>query len=118
MTLSKLASRRRGFTLIELMIVIVVIAILALIVIPRLMNAADRARQTTQAAVADVAAATSAQADWVANGFHGPYLTVKESEAIDPDILLPKNPYKSGSTVAAHWDYALDGTSFTLVPAD
>jgi len=47
MVFNILAARRKGFTLIEMLIVIVVIAILALIVIPRLMNAADRARGAT-----------------------------------------------------------------------
>jgi prepilin-type N-terminal cleavage/methylation domain-containing protein len=47
MSVSKLAAPRRGFTIIEMLIVIVVIAILALIVIPRLINASDRARAAT-----------------------------------------------------------------------
>ena len=47
MMFSKLAARRRGFTLIEMLIVIVVIAILALIVIPRIMGAARRAKEST-----------------------------------------------------------------------
>lgn len=47
MTFSKFAARRRGFTLIEMLIVIVVIAILALIVIPRIMGAARRAKEST-----------------------------------------------------------------------
>lgn len=37
--------RRRGFTLIEMLIVIVVIAILALIVIPRLLSAGQKAKE-------------------------------------------------------------------------
>lgn len=47
MSFSKFAARRRGFTLIEMLIVIVVIAILALIVIPRIMGAARRAKEST-----------------------------------------------------------------------
>jgi len=44
--MSSIASRkRRGFTLIEMLIVIVVIAILALIVIPRLLGAGRKAKE-------------------------------------------------------------------------
>jgi prepilin-type N-terminal cleavage/methylation domain-containing protein len=39
--------RRRGFTLLEVMITIVMIAIIALIVIPRLLNVGRRAREAT-----------------------------------------------------------------------
>jgi len=45
--LSVLAARRRGFTLIELMIVIIVIAILALIIIPKITGARKRAQEAT-----------------------------------------------------------------------
>ena len=44
--MSKLARTRKGFTLIEMLIVIVVIAILALIVIPRLLGAGRRAKES------------------------------------------------------------------------
>jgi general secretion pathway protein G len=44
--MSRLASRR-GFTLIEVLIVIVVIAILAAIVVPRLLGAGRQARETS-----------------------------------------------------------------------
>src|SRR3990172_10658241 len=42
----KLAKNRKGFTLIEMLIVIVVIAILAMIVIPRLLGAGRKAKES------------------------------------------------------------------------
>jgi len=46
--MSRMVNRRRkGFTLIEMLIVIVVIAILALIVIPRLLGAGRKAKEAT-----------------------------------------------------------------------
>jgi len=46
--MSRLVNRKhRGFTLIEMLIVIVVIAILALIVIPRLLGAGRKAKEAT-----------------------------------------------------------------------
>jgi type II secretion system protein G len=46
--MSRMANRRsRGFTLIEMLIVIVVIAILALIVIPRLLGAGRKAKEAS-----------------------------------------------------------------------
>ena len=46
--MSRLASRKsKGFTLIEMLIVIVVIAILALIVIPRLLGAGRKAKEAS-----------------------------------------------------------------------
>ena len=48
MVMSRLSDRRsRGFTLIEMLIVIVVIAILALIVIPRLLGAGRKAKEAS-----------------------------------------------------------------------
>lgn len=44
--MSKMVRTRKGFTLIEMLIVIVVIAILALIVIPRLLGAGRRAKES------------------------------------------------------------------------
>jgi len=112
---------RKGFTLIEVLIVIVVIAILAAIVVPRLLGAGREAREASlrahlqelrnavglfQAQCGDYPAqladlmATSAPATG-ANGvdintadWKGPYLTT-------PGGGLPENPI----TGAVDWDY-------------
>jgi general secretion pathway protein G len=121
--MSRMVDRRhKGFTLIEMLIVIVVIAILALIVIPRLLGAGRKAKEATlkgdlhqlrnaiqqfeadcgdyPAALADLQArpaAGSAGANAIVldvNGWQGPYLRT-------PDGNLPKDPFTS----AADWVY-------------
>jgi general secretion pathway protein G len=117
--------KHKGFTLIEMLIVIVVIAILALIVIPRLLGAGRKAKEATlrgdlhqlrnaiqqfEADMGDypltldqlVAAKGSPPSgnggSGVAldsNGYQGPYLRT-------PDGGLPKDPF----TNAADWSYA------------
>jgi general secretion pathway protein G len=118
-------NRRRGFTLIEVLIVIVVIAILAAIVVPRLLGAGREAREASlrahlqemrnaiglfqaQAgdypnALADIMA-TSAPASG-GNGvgintadFHGPYLTTADGN-------LPKNPMTGANAEGTDWIY-------------
>jgi general secretion pathway protein G len=118
--------RHKGFTLIEMLIVIVVIAILALIVIPRLLGAGRKAKEATlkgdlhqlrnaiqqfeadcgdyPAALADLQtapAAGSAGGNGISldvQGWQGPYLRT-------PDGGMPKDPF----TGAADWTY--DGPS-------
>ena len=45
MKLSRLGIRRRGFTLVELLIVIIIIAVLAAVVIPKFINSGARSRE-------------------------------------------------------------------------
>ena len=122
----KLAKSRKGFTLIEMLIVIVVIAILAMIVIPRLLGAGRKAKESAlrgdlqqlrnsiqqfeadcgdyPAALGDLMAAPAAGSsggqglslDTVA--WKGPYMRT-------PDNGLPNDPF----TAAADWTY--DGTT-------
>jgi len=122
--MSKLARTRKGFTLIEMLIVIVVIAILALIVIPRLLGAGRRAKEsalrgdlqqlrnaiqqfeadlgdyplTVDQLMADPASPPSGQGgggiDLDPEGYKGPYLRT-------PDNNLPVDPF----TGAADWAY-------------
>ncbi|NIM04138.1 MAG: prepilin-type N-terminal cleavage/methylation domain-containing protein [Armatimonadetes bacterium] len=112
----------RGFTLIEMLIVIVVIAILALIVIPRLLGAGRKAKEATlkgdlhqlrnaiqqfeadmgdyPAALNQLVATTAPSGtggtgiDLDSQGYQGPYLRT-------PDGGLPKDPF----TAAADWTY-------------
>ncbi len=114
--------KSKGFTLIEMLIVIVVIAILALIVIPRLLGAGRKAKEATlkgdlhqlrnaiqqfeadcgdyPASLDDLQTAPAAGSqggsgiDLDVDGWQGPYLRT-------PDGGLPKDPF----TGAADWDY-------------
>ena len=125
--MSRLTDRRsKGFTLIEMLIVIVVIAILALIVIPRLLGAGRKAKEASlhgdlhqlrnavqqfeadtgdyPAALADIMAAKPGP-DTGGNGialdttaYEGPYLHTADNG-------LPKDPF----TDAVDWTY--DGTT-------
>ena len=123
-----ITSRRRGFTLIEMMIVIIVIAIMALIVIPRLINAGDRARSATyhanlseiqsaleqfhadtgvypavlndlyQTTTGGLSSTTTAYANYSGTNFYGPYL--KAVVGINATVLLPPNPYITNTTTS------------------
>ena len=122
--MSRMVNRKnKGFTLIEMLIVIVVIAILALIVIPRLLGAGRKAKEATlrgdvhqlrnsiQQFEADcgdypsalsqlmtVPAAGSTGGSGISldvNGWQGPYLRT-------PDNNLPKDPFTESSTT---WSY-------------
>jgi general secretion pathway protein G len=121
--MSRMISRKhKGFTLIEMLIVIVVIAILALIVIPRLLGAGRKAKEATlrgdlhqirnaiqqfeadcgdyPADVDDLqtcpAAGSMGGTDVMLDitGWQGPYLRT-------PDDLLPVDPF----TQAVDWQY-------------
>ena len=121
--MSRVVSRRhKGFTLIEMLIVIVVIAILALIVIPRLLGAGRKAKEATlrgdlhqirnaiQQFEADCGDYPSSLAQLMTqpsagnggtgialdvNGWQGPYLRT-------PDSNMPKDPFTDSSTT---WSY-------------
>jgi prepilin-type N-terminal cleavage/methylation domain-containing protein len=128
---------RRGFTLIEILIVITIIAILALIIIPKMHIPVDRARTVsmeknrriiqralevfhsdtgvypyeltdlTKTTVTDLSAGTCSKTGFVSQSFRGPYLIVQDG-GIE---LLPRNPLIRDTTddLARHWTYDHDG---------
>ncbi len=141
--MSRMVNRKhKGFTLIEMLIVIVVIAILALIVIPRLLGAGRKAKEATlrgdlhqirnaiqqfeadcgdyPAAIVDLQTrpadgsngGNSIQLD--VNGWQGPYLRT-------PDGNLPADPFTTSSTT---WSYTAtsgdvsSGSTLTAINGD
>jgi len=122
--MSRMINRKsKGFTLIEMLIVIVVIAILALIVIPRLLGAGRKAKEATlrgdlhqirnsiqqfEADCGDYPSALSQLMTQPAsgstggggialdvNGWQGPYMRTSDGN-------LPKDPFTESSTT---WSY-------------
>ncbi len=118
---------RRGFTLIEVLMVIVVIAILAAIIVPRLLGAGRQAKESSLRAhlqelrnavalfqaqcgtypgdLQDVAEPTFANLTNPANGvkiaesaWNGPYVT-------NPDGNLPNNPITGANVEGTDWLY-------------
>jgi prepilin-type N-terminal cleavage/methylation domain-containing protein len=93
---------RRGFTLIEILIVVVILGILAAVVVPQFTNAADDANdaavrsqlQTLRGQIELYRAQNSADPDLIGSGW---------TEMIEGDYLMasPNNPLTSSSSVAA-----------------
>ena len=92
---------RRGFTLIEILIVVVILGILAAVVVPQFTNAADDANdaavrsqlQTLRGQIELYRAQNAADPDLLGSGW---------TEMIDNDYLMgaPSNPLSSTSTIA------------------
>jgi len=111
---------RRGFTLIEILIVVVILGILAAIVVPQFVNAADEANdaamrsqlQTLRGQCELFYAKTGASPDFTAGDW---------DDLVTGDYILaaPKNPYNGlsfvGSSAAATngWYWALKSGSTT-----
>lgn len=97
----------KGFTLVEILIVVVILGILAAIVVPQFTNAANEAR------VGNIATQVSTmenQIELYAAQHNGSYPTLAELQAawavmIDGNYLkeLPINPFSNSSAVTA-WD--------------
>ena len=119
---SKFAARRRGFTLIELMIVIIVIAILALIVIPKLAGASKKAKESSMVSnlgilrnaleqfqadtgtyptvLNDLGAPSSSPPSLptgysIATSYKGPYL--RAQGGLGSNDAIPRNPFKTST---------------------
>ncbi|MCK7504649.1 MAG: prepilin-type N-terminal cleavage/methylation domain-containing protein [Desulfobacterales bacterium] len=90
---------RKGFTLLELLIVVVILGVLALIATPALLNTADQAREG--AVKANVSAAVSSATSRMAiEGGADP--TDIASGLIDTDFANEKNPFDKNRTCICH----------------
>lgn len=104
---------RKGFTLLELLIVVVILGVLALIAAPSLLNAADQAKDSTVKANAS-AVASSVTSEFALN-------TNKTASEIADDVVAKlntnnKNPIDD--TKAAFATSGTDAGSVVLTPDD
>ena len=91
----KLMKKRRGFTLIEIMVVVVIIGLLSALVGPRLMGQSDEAkRKTTQTQIAQLEQVLGLY--YLDNGFYP--TTSQGLEALVKEPTMPPEPlnYKKG----------------------
>jgi general secretion pathway protein G len=108
---------RRGFTLIEILIVVVILGILAAIVVPQFTNAADSAKssslksqlQTLRGQCELFYAQTGAYPDLITNGW---------DELKDGDYILsdPRNPFTDASTATSVSGAVGVGVAWVWVP--
>ncbi|MCX7721278.1 MAG: type II secretion system GspH family protein [Dictyoglomus thermophilum] len=85
--------RERGFTLIELMVVIVIIAILAAVALPNFMGATERARESAvRSAVKTIQTALEMYATDNQGYYPDSIYTLKTSGNYLPGGAFPKNP--------------------------
>ncbi len=104
--------KQRGFTLIELVVVIVILGILAAFAVPRFMGLEGKARAATLASMQGTleSAATMAYGVWEAGGAGGASVTIPGVGAValvngypttaSIQLLLQQKPAQAGFTVA------------------
>jgi len=103
-------SKKKGFTLIELIVVIAILGILALIAIPRLAGFSDKARQANDRELASIiahsAATLVASGDIVLDGTNAIVITVDNSASESaPLVYTIANALSRGGTAISVDDF-------------
>ncbi len=118
--LMKMRKGEKGFTLIELMIVVAIIGILAAIAIPNFLNLKDKAIFGTAKANVDVLRSVLASyaADSDTNKYPTGGMTFDQLSALLPQANLPVDPedakWTAASADAASFYAGTNGTTFTI----
>lgn len=86
---------KKGFTLIEMLIVIAIIAVLVAVVVPTIVSATQKAQAAT-----DAANLRSVHACFNARLYSG-----ESPEDIFPDYIAPKSMYDKGAEMIAYYIY-------------
>lgn len=100
---------RKGFTLLELLMVVIILAILAAIALPQFLRAAERSRASEALSV--LGAMRSAQQRFLANNANGQYAGT--GQQCNLDIDLPGCGTNPASTI---WVYAIDLAAGVCLP--
>ena len=110
-----MVSRERGFSLVELLMVVAVIAILAAIAVPNLLQALNKAKQKrSMADIRTIAVAWEARATDLGKYNSAGYLGISETVTMDELSLALEPTYLK--VVPRHDGWTRDFLAFTNVP--